>query len=294
VRGSPGVPVPNEPAGFESLLHRSLEDALFTVTVHRAAITEDPESMRQLRPREIIAILFLLSPLLAGAPASAFDHGYTDYGELLSKHVVDGRVDYAAMLADRGALDGLLEACARVSFDEYETFSRARQLCFMINLYNAATLVLILDHYPVESIKDVGGIFSSPWNRKFIRLFDRTVGLGHIEHDVLRSEFHEPRIHFTIARASIGGPWLIGEPYLPEKLEQQLTSAERHFLTERPEINRYEQGTLHLSPILKWFATDFGGKDGVRSLARQYFPEVNRDTRIRYTDFDWNLNIKPR
>src|SRR3989339_404416 len=107
----------------------------------------------------------------------------------------------------------------------------------MINLYNAAALVLILENYPVTSIKDVGGFFTSPWNKKFISLFEHTVGLGHIEHDILRSEFKEPRIHFAISCAAIGAPHLNNEPYLSSKLEQQLSDAERIFLTERPDIN---------------------------------------------------------
>jgi hypothetical protein len=241
----------------------------------------------------VIRTLLLLI-FLTGSASHAFDHEYQSYGDVLAKYVANGSVDYALLLQNRSGLDSLLAQAAEVSFEEYSTFSRARQLSFMINLYNAATLVLILDHYPVKSIKDIGGLFSSPWNRKFIRLFDHKIGLGHIEHDILRSEFKEPRIHFAIVCASIGCPHLINEPYLPDKLEQQLSDAEQRFLSARPAANYYADGKLYLSPIFKWFREDFGGETGVMTFAQRYFPEANPETKIVYTDYDWSLNRKEK
>jgi hypothetical protein len=234
--------------------------------------------------------LILLSIILTASSAVAFDHDYTAYGETLAKYVEKGRVDYEGLMQDRATLDNLLSDCASVSFDEYQTFSRARQIAFVLNLYNAATLVLILDHYPVTSIKDIGGLFSSPWNKKIITLFDHTVGLGHIEYDILNSEFKDPRIHFALASASVSGPHLRNKPYLSATLEQQLTEAERDFLTARPDANSFSDNTLYLSPLFKWYAQDFESTGGVLQFVRTYFPEINPDTKIVYNHFDWNLN----
>jgi hypothetical protein len=228
--------------------------------------------------------------LLSASASLAFDHDYAGYGHALASYVTDGRVDYEGLSHDRAALDGLLLDCASVGFDEYSTFSHARQIAFMINLYNAATLVLILDNYPIASIKDAGGLFSSPWNKKFISLFNHSVGLGHIEHDILRSEFKEPRIHFALASASASSPHLKNEPYLSGKLEQQLNEAEQAFMTARPDVNSFNDNTLYLSPIFRWYAADFESSGGILQFVRKYFPEINPDTKIIYNDYDWNLN----
>ena len=237
--------------------------------------------------RYILLILFLTASI-----CHAFDHSYSDYSELLSKYVVNGRVDYQGMKDDRAGLDSLLDACSKVTFVEYKTFSRARQICFLVNLYNAATLSLVLGNYPMESIQELDGLLTSPWNIKFILLFKHRVGLGHIQHDVLRPEFNEPRLHFALSSAAAGGPHLRNEPYLPDKLETQLAEAERDYMTARPDINYLSDGTLFLSQIFMWYPDDFGGKSGVRKLAQSYFPEVTDETRIYYTDFDWSLNGK--
>ncbi|MBU1920644.1 DUF547 domain-containing protein [bacterium] len=234
----------------------------------------------------------ILLILLAGSTCLAFDHEYTEYAGLLSKYVAQGRVDYAAILNDRQPLDNFLRECSEVAFDEYKTFSRARQICFLTNLYNASALALILSRYPVESIQDLGSLFTSPWNRKSVSLFNHKVGLGHIQHDILRPEFNEPRLHFAICSAARGGSHLLSEPYLPEKLEQQLVEAERDFMAARPEINFLSNGRLHLSQIFMWYPDDFGGKSGVLKFVQRFFPQVTSETEIIYNDFDWSLNSK--
>lgn len=236
---------------------------------------------------------FLLISLMSSA-AIALDHSYRALQDsVLAPFVTAEGVDYATLSAQSAPLDHFLNACTAVSFEDYQKFSRAQQMAFLINLYNAAVLKLVCLNWPAESIRDTGGIFTSPWNKRFIRIFGRTVGLGQIQHDILRPQFADIRVHFTLCNASQSSPPLRAEPYLPERLDQQLEEQTAHYMTARPELNRLENGTLYLSKLIYWYSPDFGKTDGVRNFATRYFPGINAQTKISYSDFDWTLNRKP-
>jgi len=237
-------------------------------------------------PAGICAIALLLCAL----NAHAFDHTYNLYQSVLDKFVRDGKVNFTGLHADRSALDSFVTSCGEVSFEQYRAFTKSEKLAFMINLYNAATLQLVVDHWPIASVNEIGGMFSTPWNKKFIRLFDHEASLGMIEHDILRIEFSEPRMHFAIVGASRGGPPLRSDAYVDTKLKNQLAEQEKSFLTARPDCNRFENGTLYLSPLFNWFADDFNGAAGIRTLLQLYYPQVTKETPIEYTEFDWGLN----
>lgn len=228
--------------------------------------------------------------VLICAQAFAFDHTHSRLQGVYDQYVKDGRVNYSELVKDREDLDAYIESIGEVSFEQYRAFTKNEKLALMINLYNAAAIQLILNHWPVESIQDIGGLFSSPWNKKFVRLFEHEASLGMIEHDILRADFKEPRIHFAIVCAAKGCPTLRQEVYVDMRLNQQLAEQERQFLTQRPDENRIEEGVLHVSPIFKWFKEDFDDNDGVRTLFQMYYPEVKQDTRIEYTNYDWSLN----
>lgn len=234
----------------------------------------------------------MLIVLLFTLRAFAFDLTYASYQQVLDKYVHDGRVNYAALKSDRAELDAFVASYADISFEQYRAFTQSEKLAFLINLYNAAAMQLILNHYPLESIQEIGGWFGSPWNKKFFKLFGHDASLGMLEHDVLRAEFKEPRMHFALVCASLGCPKLRSDAYVDTRLQQQLTEQERNFLTARPKENRFENGELFISPIFKWFRDDFGGDDGIRTLFQMYYPDVTKQTRLRYTDYDWGLNEK--
>lgn len=234
--------------------------------------------------------LKLIFILLLSAQVFAFDHSHAQFQTVLDKHVKDGRVNYSGLLNDRTELDSYVASIGEISFEQYRAFTKSEKLALNINLYNAAAMQFILNHWPVESIQDVGGLFSSPWNMKFVKLFGRNASLGMIEHDILRADFKEPRIHFAIVGASLGGPTLRSDVYVDTKLTQQLAEQERAFLTGRPKDNRLENGVLYISPMFKWYKEDFDDNEGVRTLFQIYFPDVKIDTRIEYTEYDWGLN----
>lgn len=227
-----------------------------------------------------------------------FDHHHQALTAILKKHVKNGRVDYRDLKKNAAPLMGYLNRLAAVREPEFRTWNKDLQMAFLINLYNAATLKLIIDHYPVDSIKDIGGWFSGPWDKKVVRLFGDKVTLDHLEHDILRPKYKDPRIHFAVNCASIGCPVLRPEAFQASKLDQQLDEQGRIFLNNDAK-NRLDAAddTLHLSPIFDWFEEDFTDKAGtVQKYVARYFPEkerdiiLKRDLDIEHTDYDWSLN----
>jgi hypothetical protein len=249
-----------------------------------------------LRLLALFAVLFAL-------PVFAFDRSHARLDAVLKKHVRDATVDYAALKADRAELDGYLRDCAAVKEAEFREWTQPQQLAFLINLYNAATLQLVIDHYPVRSIKQIGSLFKSPWELETVTLFGRKTTLDEIEHGMLRRDYAEPRLHFAIVCAARGCPPLRPEAYVADRLNAQLDEQGRIFL-RNPKNNRLDAArrTVHLSPIFKWFSADFGADDNARLKFISQFlsPEDERalasarDWRIRYTDYDWSLNDRAR
>lgn len=248
----------------------------------------------------VIRTLTILSLLVVAEFAWSFDHHYQIWGEVLTKYSANGRVDYQGLSTDRSQLDTFIVECGRVPYSDYESWALNERMAFVINLYNAAAIQLILNHWPlgrspnstIGSINEIGGWTGSPWNIEFINIFGHVKGLGHLENDILRPSFKDPRIHFAIVPAALGGPWLRSEPFLPLILDDQLWQQERLFMTTRPEINRYEDERLHLSPIFDWYSRDFGLRPGIVIFARRYFSEIPEKVRIEYSRFDWSLNVK--
>ena len=234
---------------------------------------------------------------ISGTPAP-IDHTHAAFTEILQTHMRGSKVDYAALKEDPAKLIAYLDTLAAVDQSDYGKWSKDQRMAFLINLYNAATLRLIIDHYPPESIKDIGGVIKGPWKQEVVRLWGKMVTLDHVEHDLLRPGFDEPRIHFAVNCASIGCPDLLNEAFRAADLEKQLEGQTRKFLADRSR-NKLdaENKTLHLSPIFKWFEEDFLKKSGsVEKFVAPYFDEKERavirsgDLKIKHTDYDWSLN----
>ena len=238
-----------------------------------------------------------MSLCLAGA--AEFDHSHAALDRVLKARVKNERVDYAGLKADSKDLDVWLKSAGTVTEAEFNRWSQSQQLAFLINLYNAATLRLILDHYPLKSIKDIGSVFKGPWKQEVVPLFGKTVTLDYLEHGILRKKYHEPRVHFAIVCAAKGCPPLRAEPFVPDKLNEQLDDQGRIFMGGK-ERNRFDAraSTLYLSPIFKWFSEDFETKSGsVVKFVTPFFPadvrkqiESAKSVNIRYTEYDWSLN----
>lgn len=236
--------------------------------------------------------------------AQGYDHSQKAWTSLLEKHTsTKGQstiVNYKEWKTQVNDLNVYLKFVEGVSKSDFTKFTKPEQLSFLINAYNAYTVKLILDNYPVHSIKDIGSVFSSPWKKKFFRLFGEEQNLDTIEHQFIRAQFNEPRIHFALVCASIGCPALRREAYTPEKLENQLNDAAIQFLTDKTK-NQFlvEKQTLELSSIFKWYGDDFVKKFGSLEafIADKITSNPNHQQLIRskkvpikFLEYDWSLN----
>jgi hypothetical protein len=215
---------------------------------------------------------------------ATLDHGAFD--ALLRTHVRDGEVDYDGIVADRAKLDAYLQLLADAPFG---SLSRDAKLALLINLYNAGTLALIADHWPLSSIKDIEE--SKRWNAVRFRVADTDVSLDDIENRWLRAKFVEPRIHFAINCASVGCPPLRSEAYTAGKLEVQLQEQTVQMHEDGPWL-RMEGNTLHLTRLYLWYAGDFEASAGtITAFVAQYRPELKGTSpTIAWLDYDWSVN----
>ncbi len=252
-----------------------------------------------MRPNPIRSALLLASFIFAVNPgfqssaiaAPAVDNSL--YAELLQKYVVDGKVDYAGFKSEEAKLDRYLKI---LQTGNPETLSRDAQFAYYINLYNAWTIKLILSAYPaIESIKDLGSLFQSPWKKKIVRIDGDVVTLDQVEHEILRPRYKDPRVHFAINCASRSCPPLRSEPYRGDTLDRQLQDATGSFIND-PKNFRLEGNALYVSRIFEWFSEDFKDdplgfflKYATGNLKKKLQAESDR-IKIRYLDYDWSLN----
>lgn len=234
-------------------------------------------------------LLILSVVLFSSSFLQAFDHSGINL--VLKRYVNDsGMVDYASLKTNRAGLDGYLKTTAAVSESTFDGWGNDEQLAFLINVYNAETLQYIVDNHPITSIKKLGGIISTPWDKKNVGLLGDQVSLNHLEHKVIRANYSEPRIHFALVCAAKGCPPLRNEAFTATKLESQLESQAKVFLNQITK-NRLEGDTLYLSTIFKWYGGDF--KDGGRSVSEYVDPFIEGVTAgksIEWTEYDWSLN----
>lgn len=268
-------------------------------------------------------ILTLMIALLSVVPhAQAFDHEHSAFTVLLKKHVllIEGgkasQVHYACFVQDRSALKSYRDSLTQVSAAEYSGWSKAQQMAFLINAYNAFTIEKILTRYPdIQSIWDFGKLFGNPFKDRFFKLLGQDFSLDMIEHETLRKpgNFNEPRVHFAVNCASIGCPMLREEAYAASRLDAQLEEQTRRFLSDSSR-NRYNprNGGIEVSEIFKWFKEDWtsgyrglGGKQQPMQSREQFFARYadlmatdpahreairSQKADIRFLDYDWRLN----
>jgi hypothetical protein len=231
----------------------------------------------------------------ARAQVTAFDSSHAAWTEILQRRVKAGVVDYAGLKSeDLGRLDRYLGSLGAVTRETYSRWNRTEKLAFWINVYNVFTVKLILDHYPLKSIRSIGFLPGAAFRESFIKLpglRQTPYSLNDVENEVLRKEFTEPRIHFAIVCASKSCPALRSEAYRGTDLEAQLDAAARSFLGDSTK-NRLDGETLRLSSIFKWFSADFEKSAGsvARFVSRYLTLDPGRSYEIVHLDYDWSLN----
>jgi len=251
-------------------------------------------------------MLFAATAMADTPPSSAA------WTTLLERHVVivDGghasRVDYAGMRRDGALLDAYTRQLSEVTPARFQSWDKAEQMAFLINAYNAFTVKLVLTRWPnLNSIKEIGGLFSSPWRHRFFTLLGERRDLDDVEGQLRApGRYDDPRVHFALNCASIGCPMLQPFAYAGAQINRQLDWAVERFLGDRSR-NRFnaENSSLEVSHIFDWYANDFS--DGRTASVREFLAAhaallsndplaqrqmSNSSIEIQFLPYDWHLN----
>ncbi len=217
---------------------------------------------------------------------------------LINSVNVSGRVNYEGLKENPKILLDYLELL-RTSRPNDERWDEKERLAYWINLYNAFTLKLIIDHYPLKSIKDIGStiqipFINSPWDIETIDFGNEKISLNYVEHQILRKSFEEPRIHFAINCASISCPNLRNEAYVAAKIDAQLADQAQRFLNDSTK-NIITSEALYLSRIFQWFSGDFDVPQTLHeNLSIWSGVSINNSATTQFIDYDWSLNEQSR
>lgn len=239
----------------------------------------------------------------ARVPVGKIDH--SGWNALLKKYVDEqGYVDYVkwkASVGDQKALGDYIQQLSAAAFPAGAT--QEEKLAFWINAYNAVTVKGILREYPTTSIRNhTAKVYGyNIWKDLQLLVGGKAYSLEGIEHEVLR-KMGEPRIHFAIVCASIGCPRLLNEAYTAEKVDDQLTLNAQAFFADPTKFKADPRsGTIQVSPILSWFAGDFGEDAAARmKTIAPYVPAAAQSlaksgrARVSYLDYDWGLNDRSK
>lgn len=276
--------------------------------------------MSKSRYSAVLSHVMLFAAALAAGSAHASEgegaFSYEPYAEALNYVDANGMVDYKGLKANRGQLDAFNASLNEVAPAQYAGWSEAAKIAFWCNAYNSLTLESIINHYPIEasffrsfvypenSIRQISGV----WDRTQHAVMGREMTLDHIEHEIVRKEFDEPRIHFALVCAAVSCPPLRNEPFAGDRLDEQLDDQTRRFIAN-PNNFRIDGGTVYLSSILDWYGVDFvksfgtdkyeGHSEAERAVLNflsNYLDEeqreylLNESYGIQYTEYDWTLN----
>ncbi|MEM7373707.1 MAG: DUF547 domain-containing protein [Bacteroidota bacterium] len=194
----------------------------------------------------------------------------------------DGVVNYKGFKQSKGRLDVYLQQLSQHS--PQASWSREEQMAYWINLYNAATVALIVEHYPLKSIMDI----EKPWDKAFVKVGSKTYTLNQIEHEILRPQFKDPRIHFAVNCASQSCPELLNQAYSASKLNQQLESQTKKFVNN-PKHNSIDKSEV--SQLFNWYKEDFIKEGTVVDYLNSYAKTpFKKGKALSFREYDWNLN----
>ncbi len=219
---------------------------------------------------------------------------HEQWTQLLQTYVSEnGEVDYKALHPERAKVTEYLDHLTSNAPNE-KTWSKDEQLAYWINLYNAFTVDLILEHYPVESIKDIGAsikipFVNTPWDIKMIEIDGKSYDLNNIEHGLIRKKFDEPRIHFALVCAAVSCPKLKNEAYTADQLDSQLEEQARQFINNST-YNFIEKDQIKVSKLFNWYKGDFT-KGAIIDYLNQYSDiQIDKNASVSYMDYIWALN----
>jgi Protein of unknown function, DUF547 len=252
-------------------------------------------STHRLLTRLLAVVAVLLLPLLAAAEDNnMLQLLHKPWSDLLHRHVTtDGRLDYEALLEEEDALLSYLQSLRKVKPDP-AAWSAAETEAFWLNTYNAASTYLVLQYYPVASINDIRvkvlGSTKSPWEAPVVNVGGQMYSLNQIEREMLRDQFHDPRVHFGLMYGAASNPAILPEAYDGARLDQQLDQQVRRFLND-PAFNQLSPQHVQLSGLFQAYGAEFGSEAELLGFINRYARvPVLPTARVEYLSFSWALN----
>jgi len=216
------------------------------------------------------------------APASPPNHEAWD--KLLRQYVsAAGKVNYAGLKKDGAKLDAYLKMLSENS--PQASWSRGEKMAFWINAYNANTVKLIVDNYPVSSITKLHG--GNPWKVEWVKIGGKTYSLDFIENGILRPQFKDARIHFAVNCAAKSCPPLLNRAWTASTLESNFQSRAKAFINN-PAFNKIGAKEVQVSKIFEWYAADFGNL--ISFLNKYSATQIKPNTTVKYLEYNWALN----
>lgn len=211
------------------------------------------------------------------------------WNNLLQKHVDEhGWVDYTSFEKDKEQLNLYLTYLNNTKPDNSWSVNKTK--AYWINAYNAYTVKTILEHAPVKSILDIKENDKNAWEISFAKVGGKTYTLNHIEHEILRKEYDDPRVHVGVNCASISCPPLPNVAFTEKNIDALLTQGMKNFINQG-DRNTITAKKLKLSKIFNWFQEDFTQQSDLITFINQYSDiTINKDAKIVYKEYNWNLN----
>lgn len=211
---------------------------------------------------------------------------YKKWDLFLQKYVSkDGWVDYQKVKLNQNEISTIVNSFSK--FQPNKTWTQDEQMAFWINVYNANTIWVVTQNYPIKSIQNLDN--GKTWDVKRIKIANKKYSLNDIENTKLRSDFKDARIHFVLNCAAKSCPPLLNRAYLPNNLNQQMEEQTKNFFNHSKYQN-IRADNAQLSKILEWYASDFGNL--ITFINRYSTQKVSSKTKITYLEYDWSLNSK--
>ena len=213
------------------------------------------------------------------------------FNTLLKKHVNStGFVDYKNLQKEEAKLDSYLSYLNKTT--PQRNWSAAKTKAFWVNAYNAYTIKIILDNYPLKSILNIKQKGKDAWNIPFAKVGGKTYTLNYIEHQILRKKFNDPKIHVAVNCASGSCPQLGNFAFTEANYESKTNELMKKFINDANR-NKITANKIQLSKIFEWFKGDFTKKSTLIEFLNQYSNiKINKKAKISFLEYDWNLNGK--
>lgn len=235
--------------------------------------------------RNISVILLAFFFIATQAQTSVFN-------SLLQKNVDSkGNVNYKNLKKEENKLDAYLNYLNKTS--PSKSWSKNKQKAFWINAYNAYTVKIILNNYPVKSITKIKNKGKTAWKTPFAKVGGKTYTLDYIEHTILRKKLFDPRIHVGVNCASGSCPKLHNVAFTESNVNTELEKLMKSFINDPKRNKTSKKDMIHISEIFNWFKVDFTKKGSIIDYINKYATQkISSDAKIHYLPYDWNLNGK--